>query len=312
MALAANASEARPEAAHLRPRRKRLRFRVGQWPLLVLLLPSLLLIVLFSYYPAVRSLEGSFTSWDGFSSPTYVGWQNFSDYFQQPLFRDEVQHLVTLVVLGAIISIFFPFAGAELVRALPKDRIQPLVKYLLVVPMVIPQVVLINVWANLLNPSTGLVNAVLSGLHLPQTQWLSDPHTALLSILLIGFPWVSSLAFLVYLAGLEAIPVELEDAASLDGVVGLARIVHIDVPLTIPQTRFVLVIAGVSIVQNFIPIFLLTNGGPGNATMVPGLDMYESAFQNNEFGYGMAIGTVLFAGMLVATFVVLRLIRPRT
>ncbi|MGH2346096.1 MAG: carbohydrate ABC transporter permease, partial [Chloroflexota bacterium] len=143
-------------------------------------------------------------------------------------------------------------------------------------------------------------------------QWFSSSHTALLSILLIGFPWVSSLGFLVFLAGLQAIPRELEDAALIDGATSIGRVFRIDIPLSIPQIRFVVVIAGVTMVQNFIPIFLLTNGGPGNATMVPGLDMYTSAFQDNEFGYGMAIGTLLFVAMLVVTVLFFRLLRPRT
>lgn len=292
--------------------RQRSRGRLRQWPLLLLLLPSLLLIGLFSYYPALRSLEGSFTAWDGFSPPTFVGWQNFVDYTQQPLFWTETRNLGTLVVGGALISVLFPFAAAELVRGLPTARLHSIVKFLLVVPMVIPQIVLINIWAYLLSPSNGLVDTALGAVGLPQVQWYSNSHTALLSILLIGFPWVSSLGFLVYMAGLEAISLEVEDAARLDGATGFARILHIDAPLTIPQTRFVVVIAGVSIVQNFIPILLLTNGGPGNATMVPGLDMYQSAFQQSEFGYGMAIGTLLFIGMLVATSIVLRLLRSRT
>ena len=74
----------------------------------------------------------------------------------------------------------------------------------------------------------------------------------------------------------------------------------------------VVILAGVYSVQNFIPILLLTNGGPGNATMVPGLDMYQSAFQNSQYGYGMAIGTVLFVAMLIFTIVVMRTLRPRT
>jgi raffinose/stachyose/melibiose transport system permease protein len=96
------------------------------------------------------------------------------------------------------------------------------VKYLLVIPMVVPQVVLIDVWTYLLNPVNGPVDAALSLFHVASVQWFSSPHTALLSILLIGFPWVSSLGFLVFLAGLQAVPPEIEDAAHLDGASGWA------------------------------------------------------------------------------------------
>ena len=186
------------------------------------------------------------------------------------------------------------------------------VKYLLVIPMVVPHVVLIDVWAYLLNPVNGPVDAALSLFHVPPVQWFSSPRTALLSILLIGFPWVSSLGFLVSLAGLQAIPSDIEDAAQMDGATGVMRVLRLDVPLSIPQIRFVVVIAGVTMVQNFIPILLLTNGGPGNATLVPAFDMYTSAFQDNEMGYGMAIGTLLFVGMLAATLLFFRIVKPRT
>src|SRR6185312_13762138 len=211
-----------------------------------------------------------------------------------------------------LLAVVFPFLGAELIRALPTRWLPGSVKYLLVIPLAIPQVVLIDVWAYLLNPVNGPVDAALSLFTSSPIQWFSSSHTALLSILLIGFPWVSSLGFLVFLAGLQAIPSELEDAARIDGTTSIGRVFRIDIPLSIPQIRFVVVIAGVTMVQNFIPIFLLTNGGPGNATMVPGLDMYTSAFQDNEFGYGMAIGTLLFIGMLVVTVLFFRLLRPRT
>ncbi|MGH2389817.1 MAG: carbohydrate ABC transporter permease [Chloroflexota bacterium] len=278
----------------------------------LLFAPSLLLVILFSYYPAVRSIEGSLTDWNGFSPPTFVGLQNFRDYVTSPIFGVEMQNLVLLVGGGTLLAVIFPFLGAELIRALPTRWLPGSVKYLLVIPLAIPQVVLIDVWAYLLNPVNGPVDAALSLFTSSPIQWFSSSHTALLSILLIGFPWVSSLGFLVFLAGLQAIPRELEDAALIDGATSIGRVFRIDIPLSIPQIRFVVVIAGVTMVQNFIPIFLLTNGGPGNATMVPGLDMYTSAFQDNEFGYGMAIGTLLFVAMLVVTVLFFRLLRPRT
>jgi ABC-type sugar transport system permease subunit len=79
-----------------------------------------------------------------------------------------------------------------------------------------------------------------------------------------------------------------------------------------PKFRIVVILSGIFAVQNFVPILLLTNGGPGTATMVPGLDMYQSAFQSDQYGYGMAIGTLLFAAMLIFTLVVMRALRPRT
>jgi len=277
-----------------------------------LLLPSLAAILLFSYYPAVRSIIGSFTSWNGFSAPQFVGVQNFINYVQSYVFPSEIKNIAILVSGGVVISLLFPFLGALLTLSLPGRIVQGAMKYLLVIPMVIPQVILINIWVYMLNPNDGIVDAFLGLFHISAIQWYSNPNTALFSILLIGFPWVSSLGYLIFLAGLQGISEEVRDAAMIDGSSGLHRIVHVVLPLLMPQIQFVVVLSGISIVQNIVPILLITNGGPGNATMIPGIDMYQQAFENAQLGYGMAIGTILFFAMFVVTGIALRLLRSRT
>jgi ABC-type sugar transport system permease subunit len=281
-------------------------------PLLtVLLLPSLALIGVFSYYPAVRSLIGGFYQWNGFSPPTYDGVSQFKAYLQSPTFGTEAKNLAVLVGGTVVITLVSQFTAAEVVVHLPA-RASSVAKYLLVLPIVLPPLVLIEVWAYLLQPGSGLVDKVFGAVGLPQPGWLSDPHTALVSILLIGFPWISNLGFLIFLGGLQNLPKDIVDASRLDGLGGLRRVFAIDIPLLLPQFRIVVILSGIYAVQNFIPILLLTNGGPGTATLVPGLDMYQSAFSNDQYGYGMAIGTLLFVVMLVFTIAAMRLLRSRT
>jgi raffinose/stachyose/melibiose transport system permease protein len=287
-----------------------LRFRYRP-VLAVLLLPSLLLIGVFSYYPAVRSLIGGFYQWNGFSPPTYVGVSQFKQYLQSPTFGTEVRNLAILVGGGVLITLVSQFTAAEVVTHMPK-RAASIAKYVLVLPIVLPPLVLIEVWAYLLQPGTGLIDHVLGSVGLPQPSWLSDPHLALVGILLVGFPWISNLGFLIFLGGLQNLPRDVLDAARLDGIGAIRRVFAIDVPLLLPQFRIVVLLSGIFAVQNFVPILVLTNGGPGSATLVPGLDMYQSAFQNDEYGYGMAIGTLLFIALLIFTLVVMRALRPRT
>ena len=288
-----------------------LRFRYRP-VLAMLLLPSLLLIGVFSYYPAVRSLIGGFYQWNGFSPPTYAGVSQFRQYLQSPTFGTEAeehrdpgrrQHP--------------DHAGLAVHRR--RDRHphaasgRPAVaRYVLVLPIVLPPLVLIEVWAYLLQPSSGLIDRILGAVGLPQPTWLSDPHLALVGILLIGFPWISNLGFLIFLGGLQNLPKDVLDAGRLDGVSAFRRVFAIDIPLLMPQFRIVVILSGIYAVQNFVPILLLTNGGPGTATLVPGLDMYQSAFQNDQYGYGMAIGTLLFVVMLIFTLMAMRALRPRT
>ena len=279
--------------------------------LAVLLLPSLALIGVFSYYPAVRSLIGGFYQWNGFSPPTYAGVSQFKEYLQSPTFGTEAKNLAILVGGSVLITLVSQFTAAEIVTHLPQ-RAAAIAKYLLVLPIVLPPLVLIEVWAYLLQPGSGLIDKVFGAVGLPQPVWLSDPHLALLSILLIGFPWISNLGFLIFLGGLQNLPKDVVDASRLDGLGGVRRVFAIDIPLLLPQFRIVVILSGIYAVQNFIPILLLTNGGPGTATLVPGLDMYQSAFSNDQYGYGMAIGTLLFVVMLVFTLAAMRLLRSRT
>jgi len=277
----------------------------------VLLLPSLLLIGIFSYYPAVRSLIGGFYQWNGFSPPVYDGIEQFKQYLQAPNFAIEAKNIAILTGGAILITLISQFTAAEIVTHMP-PRAGTIAKYVLVLPIVLPPLVLIEVWAYLFQPGSGLLDKISGAVGLPQPTWLSDPHLALVSILLIGFPWISNLGFLIFLGGLQNLPKDILDAGRLDGLSAVRRVFAIDIPLLLPQFRIVVILSGIYAVQNFVPILLLTNGGPGTATLVPGLDMYQSAFSNDQYGYGMAIGTLLFVVMLVFTLVAMRLLRPRT
>lgn len=287
-------------------------FRRGYRPAMgMLLLPSLLLIGIFSYYPAIRSLIGGFYAWNGFSAPTYAGLSQFREYVQSQNFTMEVKNVAILALGSILITLVSQFTAAEIVMHMPR-RAATIARYVLVLPIVLPPLILIEVWAYLLQPGSGLVDRVLGAIGLPQLTWLSDPHLALISILLIGFPWISNLGFLIFLGGLQNLPREILDASTIDGAGPLRRVFAIDIPLLIPQFRIVVILSGIYAVQNFVPILLLTNGGPGTATLVPGLDMYQSAFQSDQYGYGMAIGTLLFLAMLAFTVIAMRILRPRT
>jgi ABC-type sugar transport system permease subunit len=277
----------------------------------VLMLPSLALIGAFSYYPAVRSLIGGFYQWNGFSPPTYAGVSQFKQYVQSPDFSTEFKNIAILTGGSILITLVSQFTAAEIVTHMPK-RAGAIAKYVLVLPIVLPPLVLIEVWAYLLQPGSGLLDRIFGAVGLPQPSWLADPNLALLSILLIGFPWISNLGFLIFLGGLQNLPKDVLDAGKLDGLSAVRRVFAIDIPLLMPQFRTVVILSGIYAVQNFIPILLLTNGGPGTATLVPGLDMYQSAFANDQYGYGMAIGTLLFVVMLIFTLLSMRLLRTRT
>ena len=147
----------------------RLRYR----PVLaVLMLPSLLLIGVFSYYPAVRSLIGGFYQWNGFSPPVYAGVSQFTQYVKSPTFGPEAKNLAILVGGSILITLVAQFTAAEIVTHMP-PRAATIAKYLLVLPIVLPPLVLIEVWAYLLQPGSGLIDRILGAVGLPQPTWLA-------------------------------------------------------------------------------------------------------------------------------------------
>jgi raffinose/stachyose/melibiose transport system permease protein len=271
------------------------------------------MLVLFEYYPALHSLIGGFTNSVGYGHVRFVGFSNFVGYLTSPVLLPEIRNLAILLGAGVTIAVVFPLLGASIAISLPEwGGMRSLFKYLLVVPMVIPYVIVIDVWAYLLNPSEGLIDGFLALFKVPPVQWLGEPHTAIIGILLVGFPWVSGLPFLIFLGGLQNIPQDVTDAALLDGTSRIRKLLSIDVPIIIPQIRLVVILGLIGSVQNFISILLMTSGGPGNATMVPALQMYQYAFSDDQYGYGMAIGGLLFVVLLLGTGAVFRLLRDRT
>ncbi len=304
----------RGRVAEVRPRGR----RHSSWRMLrtagLMLAPSLVMILAFSYYPAIRALYFSFFSWDGFNDPVFVGLRNFQTYLSNPNFGLEVRNIAILSCGSIIIAVTMPLLGAELIFNLRSRRAAAVYKPLLVIPMVIPFIVNVEIWAYIFAPQLGLLDNLLGALHLSAWQrlWLADPSIAIYCIVAIGFPWVSGLSFLIYLAGLQTIPQEILDAFRLDGHSIWQRLRYLDLPLIAGQFRLVIVLTLIAALQNFVLVLVLTNGGPGVATMVPGLEMYMSAFSYDEFGLGMAIGTMIFLAILALTLLLLRVGRDST
>src|SRR3984957_7461243 len=146
--------------------------------LAVLLLPSLVLIGVFSYYPAVRSLIGGFYQWNGFSPPAHAGGSQFKEYVQSPTVGTEAKNLAVLGGGSVLITLASQFTAAEIVSHLPR-RAASVAKYLLVLPIVLPPLVLIEVWAYLFQPGSGLIDKVFNAAGLPPTTCLAAPHVPL-------------------------------------------------------------------------------------------------------------------------------------
>ncbi|MGB9682237.1 MAG: carbohydrate ABC transporter permease [bacterium] len=278
----------------------------------LLLLPTFILLFIFEYYPAISAVYHSFFDWDGFTLPRYAGLENFIQLlFKDPVMSVSAKNITILTIFRVLIAITLPLLGAELVFNIFDVRSAYVYRALFVIPMVVPSMVNLLVWKFVYNPQYGLLNQFLKIIGVPNLcrAWLGDFSTALYAILFLGFPWISSLWFLIFLAGLQNISSDIFDAAKIDGVTGLKRIRFIDIPLIAGQIKLVLILSIINALQGYAGIMVLTNGGPGNSTMVPGLYLYNNAFYFNKMGYACSIGVVLFFILLILTYINLKYVK---
>lgn len=280
-----------------------------------MLVPSLLLIIAFAWYPALQALVLSLFSWNGVDAPSWAGLQNFQSYFSSDTLGDQVRNIAILGVGTLLIQMTAPLLAAELVFNMHSGRAAGIYRSLLVIPIAVPFIINVEIWSYLYYPQIGLFSTLIQDLGLQNTittTFTADPNAALYCILAVGFPWVANLGFLIYLAGLQTIPGELIEAFRLEESGFWHRLWMLDIPLIRGQMRLVLVLTLVTTLQNFVTILVMTDGGPGTATLVPGLQMYNEAFKNDQFGLGMAIATLMFLVILLITLVILRLGRDDT
>jgi len=299
------------------------------------LLPTFVLLGTFNYYPAISAIYHSFYEWDGVTTERFIGVDNFTRMASDELLigltpqpeddswwahlrawlkgwsKSAISHMIVLVAAGVLISITVPLLAAELIFHLRSERWRYWYRVLFVVPMVVPGMVTLLIWQFIYDGEIGLLNSILGavGLEALTHAWLGEPSTALYAVIGVGFPWVAGLGFLIYLAGLENIPESLLDAAAIDGAGALTRFWRVDLPLIMGQIKLLVILAVIGGVQGFQGILVLTMGGPGTATTVPGLHMYLSAFSSERMGYACAIGLAMFILILALTIVNMKYLR---
>ncbi|MDI9547832.1 MAG: sugar ABC transporter permease [Chloroflexota bacterium] len=294
--------------------RATLRAMRRSWQAYALLFPIFALLIVFVYYPPILGLVRAFYEWAPLRPARFVGFENFVNYFIYPESGREIANVLKLTYMGFVTGVIAPFVMAELIFSIRETVSKEIYRFAIVIPMLVPGVVYTLLWQHIFDPNLGPINSFLRGVGLNHfaRNWLGDPATALYAIIAVGFPWVSGIGTLVFLGGLAQISESVFDACLIDGCTGLRRIWQVDIPLVLGQVRFLTILSVIGSLTTFERVMILTRGGPGYATSVPGLRMYERAFVTGEFGYASAIGLLLFAFALFLLFVINRLLRPHT
>lgn len=276
------------------------RGRVGYF----LLLPSLLLILIFGYYPAFMAIYYSFTNFEAGGVVKFIGVENYVRILTQDrFFAVGFGNMILIVITNIIKVITMPLLIAELIFWLKSESRRYVFRTLYLLPAVVPGLVIVYMWRMVYDPYDGLLNRLLQVFGISaNTAWLANEQTALGAIIFAGFPFIGAFPLLIYMGGLLNINPELFEAARIDGANWWTRFWKIDFPLLRPQTMLLIFFAFNGAVSGFEHIFVFTRGGPGIATYVPGLQMYFRIAEG-DFGYASAIGAVLFIIVFVGTLV---------
>ena len=278
----------------------------------VLLFPTIFILATFNYFPALSGLYHAFTKWEEGQAASFNGLDNFRQLMHDRAFFVGIGNMIILLCAGLFKAIVIPFVAAELILALASNKLQRFFRTAFLLPMVVPGLVGILIWRFIYDPNVGMLNQALQtiGLDNLASNWLGDPKLALSSIIFMGFPWIGAFGLLIYMAGLMNIPRDINESFSMESTNVLKRIWHIDIPLVRGQIRMLTILTFIGSVQDFQTVLLMTRGGPGTATYLPALRMYYVAFTYSHFGYGAAIGLILFLVILLITIINLKVIKP--
>lgn len=266
--------------------------------------PALLGLVLFTIGPMALSLYYSFTNYQltGLGrAPTFIGLANYRRMFADPLVWQSLGITAGYAIVGVPVRMLLQLLIAMLLnRGLRGTR---LFRTLLYVPSATAGVALAMIWVLLLNPQFGLVNGALGLIGIDGPAWLYSSRWVIPAFLLISL-WQMGAGILINLAGLQGIPPELYDAAEVDGAGSVRRFMHITLPLMTPILFFNLVSGIIANLQIFTQAYVMTNGGPGNASLFYVLYLYRNAFEYFDLGYASALAWFLFAIILGLTVLV--------
>lgn len=293
---AGRASTARPRPLGLRLRR---------WVGLAFIAPWLLAFIGFDAIPIVSGFYHSFTDWSITGSRThFLGLANYAEAFgRDPLFWKAVTNTLYYIGFSVPLGILFAFTLALLLNS--KVHGTTFYRTIYYLPSVVPTVAATIVWTFIFETRRGILNWLLELLGLPVVRWLSDPTWAKPALIIMSL-WGIGGSMVIYLAGLQGIGQEMYEAAEIDGAGSWQRLLRITVPLMTPTIFFNLMMGLIGAFQVFSSAFIMTGGGPFNATLFYMLHLYNHAFRYFRMGYGSALGVILFVVVLALTALVNR------
>jgi raffinose/stachyose/melibiose transport system permease protein len=274
--------------------RRRARHRGRRWAGWAFVAPALAVYATFVLRPLYLTVEYSLYRWDGIGPSTWVGLDNYAKVFTDRDLYESILNAVELIAFFSLIPVVLGLAIAATIRRIATSRLALAARTVIFLPQVIPLVAAGIAWSWLLS-STGTINQLLSavGLRRIARAWLGDFSTALPAVGVIGAWVLLGLCTLLLLAGMTKIDPSLYEAARIDGAGAWREFRSITVPSLRQEISVCVTVTVIAALASFDIVYISTQGGPGNTTMVPGLEIYYLAFSQREVGLASALAVVL-------------------
>ena len=267
--------------------------------------PVILGFIIFVLGPMIASAYFSFTDYNIVSTPKWVGLQNYKALLtnQDPFFYKSLLVTTTFVVFSVPIQIIFSLLVAILLN---RDvKFKGIFRTIFYLPTIVPVAASSMIWIWLMDPDLGLLNNILNTLGLPTSKWIFDEKTVLPSLILMSL-WTTGSTVIIFLAGLQGVPKQLYEAVEIDGGNSFHKFVNVTMPMITPTLFFNFVMGFVNGFQTFTQAYIMTSGGPNNASLFYAFYLYKEAFSNFRMGNASALAWILFLIISIFTFVLFK------
>ena len=269
--------------------------------------PAMLIFFVFTLLPVAIALYLSFTDYDVFTRMNWIGTANYQDVFDDEFFWRAFWNTLTYTAWSIPLSMAIGLGLALLLNQ--KLRGLGLYRTVYYVPVVTSMVAVAMIWLQLFDPLYGVISNAVEAIGIKGIDWLGDPRLAMPSIIAVSVWKVIGWNMLIYLAGLQGIPDYLKEAAAIDGANPWQTFSKITLPLLQPTTFFIFVTSLIGAFQVFDIVYVMTGGGPANATTTLVHQIYNAAFKALDMGYAAAMSFVLFGIILVVSLLAMRFTR---
>ena len=268
--------------------------------------PNIIFFIIFFLWPAVIGLYYSFTNYDGWRNMDFIGLKNYIDLFHDSqfysVFWNTVLYAIVSVPLGMIVSLFLALLLND-----EKIKGNAITRVLVYWPTLLSTIMVGVTWKWIFGESFGVANYVLTSMGLPSVGWFSTPSAAFWTTIIATVWSGCGVNMLIYLGGIKQIPVDLYEAATIDGANAWQRFKSITLPSLKPVTFMILLTSTINAFKVFAMVQTLTNGGPGTATTYMIQYIYQTGFTRNRHGYASAASMILFVVLLIISFIQTRM-----